>query len=103
MQKIDIRNLLKDPSLFKESAFINGAWVNHSAGKTFAVTNPASNDLIAEVSNLGLQEAELAITAAEQAFQDWKNRTGKERAIIMRKWFDLIIANTQDLATLMTL
>jgi succinate-semialdehyde dehydrogenase/glutarate-semialdehyde dehydrogenase len=103
MQKIDIRNLLKDPSLFKESAFINGAWVNHSAGKTFAVTNPASNELIAEVSNLGPQEAELAITAAEEAFQDWKNRTGKERAIIMRKWFDLIIANTQDLATLMTL
>ena len=103
MQKIDIRNLLKDPSLFKESAFINGAWVNHSAGKTFAVTNPASNELIAEVSNLGPQEAELAITAAEQAFQDWKNRTGKERAGIMRKWFDLIIANTQDLATLMTL
>ena len=103
MQKIDIRNLLKDPSLFKESAFINGAWVNHSAGKTFAVTNPASNELIAEVSNLGPQEAELAITAADEAFQDWKNRTGKERAIIMRKWFDLIIANTQDLATLMTL
>jgi succinate-semialdehyde dehydrogenase/glutarate-semialdehyde dehydrogenase len=103
MQKIDIRNLLKDPSLFKESAFINGAWVNHSAEKTFAVTNPASNELIAEVSNLGPQEAELAIAAAEQAFQDWKNRTGKERAGIMRKWFDLIIANTQDLATLMTL
>lgn len=103
MQKIDIRNLLKDPSLFKESAFINGSWVNHSAGKTFAVTNPASNELIAEVSNLGPQEAELAITAAEQALQSWKNKTGKERASVMRKWFDLIIANTQDLATLMTL
>ena len=103
MQKIDIRNLLKDPSLFKEAAFINGTWVNSSSGKTFAVTNPATNELIAEVSNLGPQDAELAITAAEHAFPDWKNKTGKERAGIMRKWFDLIIANTQDLATLMTL
>ena len=103
MQKIDIRNLLKDPSLFKEEAFINGAWVNQSSGKTFLVTNPANNQLIAEVANLGQQDAELAIGAAERAFQNWKNKTGKERASIMRKWFDLIIANMQDLATLMTL
>jgi succinate-semialdehyde dehydrogenase/glutarate-semialdehyde dehydrogenase len=103
MPKIDIRKLLKDPSLFKEEAFINGVWVKSPSGKTFAVTNPANNDLIADVSNLGPQEAELAITAAEQAFQDWKTKTGKDRAIIMRKWFDLIIQNTQDLATLMTL
>jgi succinate-semialdehyde dehydrogenase/glutarate-semialdehyde dehydrogenase len=103
MQKIDIRSFLKDPSLFKEEAFINGAWVNHSSGKTFPVTNPANNELIAEVSNLGPQDAELAIAAAEQALQSWKNKTGKERANIMRKWFDLIVANTKDLATLMTL
>jgi succinate-semialdehyde dehydrogenase/glutarate-semialdehyde dehydrogenase len=103
MQKIDIRNLLKDPSLFKEEAFINGSWVKGSSGKTFAVTNPANSELIAEVSNLGPQDAQLAITAAEHAFQSWKNKTGKERAGIMRKWFDLIIANTSDLATIMTL
>ena len=103
MQKIDIRQLLKDPSLFKEEAFINGEWVKNPSGNTFAVTNPANNELIAQVSNLGPQEAELAITAAERAFQSWKNKTGKERANIMRKWFDLIIQNTQDLATLMTL
>jgi succinate-semialdehyde dehydrogenase/glutarate-semialdehyde dehydrogenase len=103
MQKIDIRNLLKDPSLFKEEAFINGTWVNHALGKTFPVINPANNELIAEVSNLGPQDAELAIAAAEQALQSWKNKTGKERASVMRKWFDLIVANTKDLATLMTL
>jgi succinate-semialdehyde dehydrogenase/glutarate-semialdehyde dehydrogenase len=103
MQTMDIRKLLKDPSLFKEEAFINGAWSKSLSGKTFAVTNPANNKLIANVSNLGPQEAELAIAAAEHAFQGWRNRTGKARAIIMRKWFDLIIANTQDLATLMTL
>ena len=103
MQKIDIRQLLKDPSLFKEEAFINGEWIKNPSGNTFAATNPANNELIAQVSNLGSQEAELAITAAERAFQSWKNKTGKERANIMRKWFDLIIQNTQDLATLMTL
>ena len=103
MPKIDIRKLLKDPRLFKEEAFINGAWITSHSGDTFSVTNPANNELIANVSNLGPQEAELAIAAAEQAFQSWKNKTGKERASVMRKWFDLIIQNTQDLATLMTL
>ena len=103
MQKIDIRKLLKDPSLFKEEAFINGKWTKASSGESFAVTNPATGELIGQVSNLGPQEAELAIQAAAQAFQSWKSKTGKERANIMRKWFDLIIANTQDLASLMTL
>lgn len=103
MQTVDIRKLLKDPSLFKEEAFINGAWVQAKPENTFSVNNPATGEIIAHVSNLGAQEAEEAITAAERAFQDWKNKTGKERAAIMRKWFDLVIANTQDLATLMTL
>ena len=103
MQTVDIRKLLKDPSLFKEEAFINGAWVQAKPENTFSVNNPATGEIIAHVSNLGAQEAEQAITAAERAFQDWKNETGKERAAIMRKWFDLVIANTQDLATLMTL
>ncbi|QWE16897.1 NAD-dependent succinate-semialdehyde dehydrogenase [Polynucleobacter sp. AP-Nino-20-G2] len=101
MQKIDIRTLLKDPSLFKEDAFINGAWVKSS--NTFAVTNPATGEHIAQVSNLEPKDAELAIAAAESAFQSWKSKTAKERASVMRKWFDLIIQNTQDLATLMTL
>jgi succinate-semialdehyde dehydrogenase/glutarate-semialdehyde dehydrogenase len=101
MQKIDIRSLLKDPSLFKEQAFINGKWVDSK--ETFAVTNPATDELIASVSNLGSKDAELAIQAAEQVLPAWRNKIGKERAQIMRKWFDLIIENTKDLATLMTL
>ena len=101
MQKIDIRSLLKDPSLFKEQAFINGKWIDSK--ETFAVTNPATDELIASVSNLGSKDAELAIKAAEQALPAWRNKIGKERAQIMRKWFDLIIENTKDLATLMTL
>ncbi|MEN9862283.1 MAG: hypothetical protein RLZZ601_47 [Pseudomonadota bacterium] len=103
MQKTDIRKLLKDPSLFKEEAFINGAWFKTNSGKTFAVHNPATGELIADVSNLGPTDAEQAIEAAEQAFPNWKSKTGKERAQVMRKWFDLIIQNTQDLAILMTL
>lgn len=103
MQTIDIRSLLKDPSLFKEDAYINGQWIKGSSGDRFAVNNPATGEIIAQVSNLSAADAQLAITAAENAFDSWKNKTGKERASVMRKWFDLIIANTQDLATLMTL
>ena len=103
MQKIDIRPLLKDPSLFKEDSFINGSWVQAQSKERFSVTNPANGDVIAEVVNLGTTEAELAIAAAEAAFNGWKSKTGKERAVLMRKWFDLIIQNTQDLAVLMTL
>ena len=101
MQKIDIRSLLKDPRLFKEQAFINGKWIDSK--ETFSVTNPATDELIASVSNLSSKDAELAIKTAEQALPAWRNKIGKERAHIMRKWFDLIIENTKDLATLMTL
>ena len=103
MQKTDIRKLLNDPSLFKEEAFINGAWFKTNSGNTFAVHNPATGELIADVSNLEPIDAERAIEAAEHAFPNWKSKTGKERAHVMRKWFDLIIQNTQDLAILMTL
>lgn len=101
MQKVDIRQQLKDTSLFQEGAFINGKWVNSQ--KTFEVFNPATNELIASVANLEIQDVELAIAAAEQALPAWRNKLAKERAQIMRRWFDLIIENTQDLAILMTL
>ena len=103
MQKTDIRKLLKDPSLFREEAFINGQWLKAASGKTFPVNNPATEEIIAEVSNLNAGDAQLAIDAAAQALPGWRSKTGKERAIIMRKWFDLIIQNTADLAILMTL
>jgi len=103
MQKIDIRSLLKDPSLFKEEAFVNGQWVRANSGSTFAVNNPATNEIIAGVTNLNASDTQSAIDAAAQALQGWRSKTGKERANIMRKWFDLIIQNTTDLAILMTL
>ena len=101
MQNVNIRSLLKDPSLFKEEAFINGNWVKSK--NTFLVNNPATDEIIANVANLGTVETEAAIASAEIALPAWRSKLAKERATIMRKWFDLIIANTQDLATLMTL
>ena len=103
MSAQDIRKLLKDPSLVREDAFINGQWVKSSAKQTFPVNNPATSELIAHVANLGPADAELAIAAANAALPLWRSKTGKERANVMRKWFDLIIANTEDLALLMTL
>ncbi|QWD83754.1 NAD-dependent succinate-semialdehyde dehydrogenase [Polynucleobacter sp. MWH-P3-07-1] len=103
MSAQDIRKLLKDPSLVREDAFINGQWVKSLAKQTFSVNNPATSELIAHVANLGSADAELAIAAANAALPPWRSKTGKERANVMRKWFDLIIANTEDLALLMTL
>ncbi len=103
MQTIDIRKLLKDPSLFKEESFINGKWVKSGSGATFPINNPANNDIIAQVANLDAADAEKAIAAANAAFPKWRGITGKERAGFMRKWFDLILQNKDDLAILMTL
>ena len=103
LQQTDIRSLLKDATLFREDAFINGKWVKAKSGATFSVNNPATGDIIANVTNLNSGDAELAIAAAEQALSSWRSKTAKDRAMVMRKWFDLIIANTEDLAILMTL
>ena len=103
MPTIDIRKLLKDPSLFKEEAFIDNQWVKSSSGASFPINNPATGEIIAQVANLGAADAQKAIAAADQALPQWKNLTGKERAGIMRKWFDLILHNKDDLAILMTL
>ena len=101
MQKVDIRSQLQDSSLFREEAFIDGKWVGSK--NTFVVSNPATDEIIASVANLETKDAELAIIAAEKALPAWRSKLAKERAQIMRKWFDLIIDNTQDLAKLMTL
>lgn len=91
---------LQDPSLLRNQAYINGAWV--TAATQFAVTNPADGSTLGTVPNMGAEETENAIQAAQSAFPAWAAKTGKERAIIMRTWFDLIIAHADDLAALMT-
>ncbi|MAL95762.1 MAG: succinate-semialdehyde dehydrogenase (NADP(+)) [Haliea sp.] len=93
---------LSDPSLLQTRAWIDGAWVDADDGATFAVKNPATGETICDVAKTGAAETRRAIEAAERAMQDWKQRTAKERAQILRKWFDLMMANQEDLAIIMT-
>lgn len=93
---------LKDPSLLRGDAFIDGAWVKARAGKSFAVTNPANGESLADVTDCAPEDARAAIEAAHAAFPAWRAKTAKERAGILRKWFELIMANQEDLAVLMT-
>jgi len=98
----DLRSLLKDPSLLETRAFLAGHWVSADDGATFSVVNPARGDVIAEVADLGRDEVARAIDAAESARHDWAARTGKERAAVLRAWYDLMVANADDLATILT-
>jgi succinate-semialdehyde dehydrogenase/glutarate-semialdehyde dehydrogenase len=93
-------SLLKDPSLLKTDALINGQWVAGSS--RFAVTDPATGAHLADVANLGPADAENAIAAANAAWPAWRSKTAKERSIILRKWFDLLMANQDDLGRIMT-
>ncbi len=93
-------SLLKDPTLLKTDALINGQWVCGSS--RFAVTDPATGAHLADVANLGPAEAGQAIAAANAAWPAWRNKTAKERSIILRKWYDLIMANQDDLGRIMT-
>ena len=91
---------LKDSTLLKQDAFIDGVWM--STAKRFAVHNPANGTMLAQVADLGAEETCAAINAAAKAFPAWRAKTAKERAAILRKWFDLLMANQEDLAQLMT-
>ena len=98
----DLKSMLKDPSLLREQAFVAGAWTGADGGGTFPVTNPARGDVIATVPDLGEAEAARAIDAAHAAQKAWAARTGKERAAVLRAWYDLMIANADDLAAILT-
>ncbi|MEH6583317.1 MAG: NAD-dependent succinate-semialdehyde dehydrogenase [Halioglobus sp.] len=93
---------LSDPSLLKSQAYINGQWVNADSGETFPVTNPVNGEVIIEVARLGASETAVAIAAAEEAMKEWRTRPAKARAQILRKWYDLMMANQEDLAIIMT-
>lgn len=94
---------LKDPSLFRQQAYINGTWTDAQDGSVVDVTNPASGDVIATVPFMGTQETRAAIAAAQAAFAGWKQRSAKERSTVLRNWHDLILQNVDDLALIMTL
>ena len=95
-------NAPQNPSLFRQQAYIDGQWRDADDGATLDVTNPSTGERIASVPNMGAPEARAAIEAANRAFPAWRATTAKERARLLRKWFELIMANQEALAELMT-
>lgn len=89
-------------ALLHDQAFIDGAWVAADTSATFEVRNPATGEVLARVADLAASDVERAVLAAERAQVDWRERPAKERAKLLRAWFDLIIAHTEDLARLIT-
>src|SRR6056297_3252636 len=101
MTTTDLKSLLNDPSLLAEKAYIGGQWVDGDNG-TFEVTNPARGDVIAHVADLSRAQVARAIAEAEVAQKDWAKWTGKERAAVLRKFFDLMMENQHDLGVILT-
>jgi succinate-semialdehyde dehydrogenase/glutarate-semialdehyde dehydrogenase len=97
-----VHKLLRDHELFRESCYIDGAWVSPGTA-TIPVDDPATGEIIGVVPKLGRAETRQAIDAAAKAFAAWRARTGKERAAVLRRWYDLIMSSQDDLAALMTL
>ena len=98
----NLASLLNDPSLLATKAYVAGEWCDADDGATFDVTNPARGDVIASVADLSRAEVARAIAGAEAAQKLWATWTGKERAAVLRNWFDLMISNADDLATILT-
>ena len=94
--------LLNDQSLLATRSFIDGEWVDADSGETLAVTNPSTGEIIAEVAKCGMAETRRAIEAANRAQKQWKLTTAKERAALLRTWFNLIMDNQDDLAAILT-
>ncbi|MEG1113702.1 MAG: NADP-dependent succinate-semialdehyde dehydrogenase [Janthinobacterium sp.] len=93
---------LKDPTLLRHQAYLNGAWVDADGGQTINVSNPATGEHIGTVPLMGAAETRRAIEAANAAWPAWRKKTAKERAAVLRRWHDLILENADDLALIMT-
>ncbi len=93
---------LRDADLFRQQNYIDGAWEDADSGKTIEVNNPATAEILGTVPNAGAAETKRAIKAADAALPEWRAKTAGERSNILRKWFELIMANQDDLAVLMT-
>ncbi|MCG8595745.1 MAG: NADP-dependent succinate-semialdehyde dehydrogenase, partial [Kiloniellales bacterium] len=94
---------LTDPDLFRELCYIDGQWVGADSGETQEVNNPASGDVMGTVPKMGAAETRRAIEAAERAWPAWRAKTAKERAAVLRRWYELMMENQDDLAVLMTM
>ena len=93
---------LRDPSLLCENAYVNGAWCGAASNETFEVTNPSTGDVLARLPDMGAEDARRAIKVAEAAQKAWAARVGKERSNILRRWYDLMMENVEDLAVILT-
>ncbi len=102
LDKLKTKLGLNNPALFREQSYVNGEWISAVNGETFAVTNPADGSLLAEVAELDVVATRAAIEAANAAWPAWRSKTAKERSVILRRWFDLMLENKDDLAVLMT-
>lgn len=93
---------LSDPALLRQSCYLNGQWSAADSGQTIAVTNPANGEQLGTIPKMGTMETRRAIEGAQAALPAWRARTAKERSTILRRWFELILANQEDLAIIMT-
>ena len=94
---------LKNKALFKESCFVGGKWIDSDSGEKIKVDNPANTEIIGEVPKCSTSETTNAIKEAQDSFPNWRDKTAKERSIILQKWARLIEQNVDDLARIMTL
>src|SRR3984893_3589487 len=93
---------LNDSGLFRQQAYIDGSWCDADNGKSFPVSNPATGELLAQVPDMEAGETRRAIEAAKAAWPEWRLKSAKDRATLLRKWYDLMMANLDDLAKIMT-
>ena len=98
----NLKNLLSDPSLLETRGYLAGNWVSGDKNQSFNVINPARGDTVAQVANLSREQISAAIDNAYEAQKEWAKNTGKERATILRRWFDLMMENLEDLAKILT-
>ena len=93
---------MKDSSLFRQQVYINGKWSDADSGETTDITNPSTGEVLGTVPNCGAGEAKRAIEGANEAWPKWRSKTAKERSLILRRWYELMMENQEDLARLMT-
>ena len=102
MGKNQILDKISYKNLYKPFGYINGEWIDSSTGSSFDIYNPSNNQIIATMPEMGASETKYAIEVANQAFEKWKKKTAKERCSILRKWYDLVLDNIDDLSIIMT-
>ena len=102
LDKTSLKSMVNDPALIREQCYVNGAWIDADNGETVAVTNPANGAEIAAVPMMGADETARAVDAAYEAQKTWAAKTAKERGAVLRKWFELMMANQDDLGAILT-